>query len=401
MTEMLTVLIVDDNRTNLSLMDMLVRKLPNCTTQRYAESREVIEGLDGLAFDVAVIDYRMPEVNGVELTRAIRSVPRFADKPIVMVTLDQESEIKMAALEAGVVEFLHKPIEPVEFKTRIRNLARLSDAQRRLANQRDWLRAEVDKATAELRWREEEIVNRLTRAAGFKDNETANHTLRMARYSGILARRLGLAEDFCRDVQLAAPMHDIGKVGIRDSILLKQGVLDADERLQMQEHARIGGVILADSACGLLQLASDIARTHHERWDGTGYPAGLKGEDIPIAGRIAAVADVFDALTSARPYKQAWTMGQAMDHLAEQAGRHFDPACVQAFQEAVEEIAAVMAAMSDAGPTAKHEGWLGREGSNLRMAESKSAALPLGDAPSSGAPYNGPAHACIVRKAPL
>lgn len=347
MNDTLTILIVDDNRTSLALMDMLVRKLPNCATKLQSDSLSVVQSLGTIEFDIAVIDYQMPNVNGVELTRAIRAEPRFADKPIVMVTVDHDSDIKMAALEAGVVEFLHKPIEPVEFKTRIRNLARLSDAQRKLSSHRDWLSAEVGKATAELRWREEEIVGRLSRAAGYKDHETALHTARMARYSGILARHLGLPEDVCRDIQIAAPMHDIGKVGIRDDVLLKKGFLTEEERLHMNEHTRIGGAILEGSDCPLLKLASDIARTHHERWDGTGYPAGLKDHEIPPAGRIAAVADVFDALTSARPYKAAWSMNHAFAYLVEHSGRHFDPDCVAAFDRAREEIGVIMSMMPD------------------------------------------------------
>ena len=348
----LNILIVDDNRTNLALMDMLIRRLPNCTTQLFHESVAVTDVLDSIEFDIAVVDFQMPVVDGVELTRRIRMHKRFEDKPIVMVTVDHDLEIKMKALEAGVVEFLHKPIEPIEFKTRIRNLARLCDVQQALSKQADWLRAEVEKATAKLRWREEEIVGRLARAAGYKDHETALHTARMARYAGILARELGLSPDECRDIQLAAPMHDIGKVGIRDDVLMKRSLLTQDERNHMNQHTTIGASILADSNCDIIRLASDIARTHHERWDGTGYPAGLKGEEIPLAGRIAAVADVFDALTSARPYKPAWPLDAAFDYLREQKGRHFDPQCVNAFEGARDEITHVMTLMADVASAA-------------------------------------------------
>ena len=347
MNDKLTVLIVDDNRTNLALMDMLVRKLPNCATLLHTEPASVLASLDTIRFDIAIFDYQMPVFNGVELTRAIKAVPRFADKPIVMVTVDHDTEIKMQALEAGAVEFLHKPIEPVEFKTRIRNLGALCDAQKRLSNQSEWLRLEVDKATSELRGREEEIVHRLARAAGYKDRETALHTQRVARYSSILARNLGLSDEECRDIQIAAPMHDIGKVGIRDDVLLKNGFLTDDERRHMAEHTRIGSAILADSQCGLLRLAADIARTHHERWDGTGYPVGLKGDNIPLVGRITAVADVFDALTSVRPYKTAWTLAHAFNYLHEQSGKQFDPACVTAFDRGREDISVIMSMMPD------------------------------------------------------
>ena len=208
-------------------------------------------------------------------------------------------------------------------------------------------RLEVERATHELRRREEEIINRLALAAGYKDGETAFHTMRMSRYCELLARELGLSEDRCRDIRLASPMHDIGKVGIPDQVLLKQGGLDADERQRMQEHANIGAAILSGSQCDLLRLGSEIALSHHERWDGAGYPAGLAGEAIPLSGRMAAVADVFDALTTARPYKEAWSTDRAFAYLQEQAGKQFDPACVEAFVGAREKVLAVMAAFPD------------------------------------------------------
>ena len=347
MTEPLKIVIVDDNRTNLSLMDMLVRKLPGFTTELHTNPVSVFEMLPTITFDIAIVDYQMPDMNGIELTRTIRSHARLADKPIVMVTVDHDADIKMAALEAGAVEFLHKPIEPVEFKTRIRNLGRLCEVQRKLHSHSGLLQGEVEKATAALRWREEEIINRLARAAGYKDRETARHTVRMARLCAILASQLGLPPEDCRDIQLAAPMHDIGKVGVRDNVLLKRGMLTEEERQHMNGHTVIGAAILADSPCSLLKLAADIARTHHERWDGAGYPAGLRGEQIPLAGRIAAVADVFDALTSTRPYKPAWSVEKAFAHLREQAGQQFDPACVDAFVRGRQEIEQVLHAMQD------------------------------------------------------
>ena len=242
----LIVMIVDDNRTNLLLMDLLVRKLPSCSTLTFESPQQVLERGNDLQFDIAVVDYQMPDMNGIELIQRLRLRPQFSDKPYVMITVDHDSDIKFRALEAGAMEFLHKPLEPVEFKARIRNLARLSEAQRKLTDHAQSLRAEVDKATAELRWREEEIIMRLSRAAGYKDHQTARHTERVARYCGIIARHMGLAEEFSRNLQLAAPMHDIGKVGIRDDVLLKRGTLTDAERLHMNEHTSIGAAILAE-----------------------------------------------------------------------------------------------------------------------------------------------------------
>jgi putative two-component system response regulator len=353
MTTTMKVLIVEDNRTNLMLMEMLVRKIPGCRAITYDEPSKVVNDLATIDFDIAIVDYLMPGMNGIELIQHLRSVDRFVDKPVVMVTADDDASVRMQAIEAGVIEFLTKPIEPVEFRARIHNLARLCDVQKKLAGHAEWLRLEVERATQELRRREEEIINRLALAAGYKDGDTAAHTMRMSRYSELLARELGLSEDRCRDIRLASPMHDIGKVGIPDQVLLKQGALEAEERTRMQEHANLGAAILADSQCDLLRLGAEIALAHHERWDGTGYPAGLAGAAIPLSGRMAAVADVFDALTTARPYKEAWSTDRAFAYLQEQAGKQFDPACVDAFVGAREKVLEVMAAFPDSMQAAR------------------------------------------------
>lgn len=337
-----TVLLVEDNRTNLTLMEMLVRQVPNCRPLAFSDPCELAARLAEIVYDIAIVDYQMPGMNGIKLIELLRAAEGGEDKPIVMVTADRETDIKLGAIRAGAMEFLTKPLEPVEFKARLANLARLSLAQRALADRADWLRSEVDKATAELRRREEEVIERLTIAAGYKDRETAQHTIRMARYCGLLARELGMDEAHCRDIQLAAPMHDIGKVGIRDAVLLKQGPLSDDERAHINEHTRIGAAILANPESDLLKLAAEIAAAHHEKWDGTGYPFGIGGEAIPLVGRIAAVADVFDALTSARPYKPAWSVARAFDLLDAEAGTHFDPRCVAAFKRCRADVERVM-----------------------------------------------------------
>ncbi|QKC84774.1 HD domain-containing phosphohydrolase [Mesorhizobium sp. NZP2077] len=341
------ILIVEDNRTSRMLMEMLVGQIPNCVAISYSAPVDVLRDLPTIAFDLGIVDYQMPGIDGIELIERIRSERRFADTPFVMVTADGDAGTRIDAIHAGATEFLHKPVEPVEFKARMRNLVRLCEAQRDLVHRAEWLKVEVDKATQELREREEEIIRRLTLAAGYKDRETAMHTIRMAHYSSVLARHLGFSADQCRDILLAAPMHDIGKVGISDSILLKQEQLSAAEKLRMNEHTRIGGAILAGSTCALLQLAAKIAETHHERWDGTGYPNGLRGESIPLVGRIAAVADVFDALTSDRTYKDAWPVDRAFAYIREQSGAQFDPECVRALQAASEEFLDVKAAYPD------------------------------------------------------
>ncbi|RST87195.1 response regulator [Aquibium carbonis] len=343
----LKVLVVEDNRSNLMLMEMLVRQVANCSPVPYTDPSTLLADLADIHFDIALVDYQMPGMNGIDLIAAIRRDKRFAEKPIVMITADDDANLRLRAIKAGAVEFLNKPVEPIEFKARLTNLARLCEVQLKLANQAEWLRSEVDAATLELRRREEEIINRLTLAAGYKDQETSAHTLRMARYSAMIARELGLSNEYCADLQLAAPMHDIGKVGIRDDVLLKQGPLTEAERSHIDTHTMIGAAILAGSACDLLQLAGTIAVSHHEHWDGSGYPKGLAGEDIPLVGRIAAVADVFDALTSERPYKPAWSVDRAFAHLREQAGRQFDPECVAAFERCRDRVGALMREFPD------------------------------------------------------
>ena len=346
------VLIIEDNRTNLLMMERLVCQVDGCVPLPFANPLAVHAQIDSLGYDIALIDYQMPGMDGIALINAMRAAPAYADQPVVMITADQERSIRLDAIKAGAVEFLNKPIDPVEFRARLTNIVRLSVVQRQLADRAEWLRSEVDKATAELREREEEIIHRLALAAGYKDKETAEHTVRMARYCRFIAEGLGFDNELCRDIELAAPMHDIGKVGIQDAVLLKPGKLDPHERSHMKEHAAIGGMILGNSKSRLMRLASEIAEAHHERWDGSGYPRGLAEESIPLVGRIAAVADVFDALTTERPYKAAWSISQAFDYLREKAGSEFDPACVAALCQAGTRVSSMVPALAEAETTA-------------------------------------------------
>lgn len=336
------VLIIEDNRTNLMMLERLVGQVDGSIALPFADPLAVRAQIDSLRYDIALIDNQMPGMDGIALIRAMRMAPGYSDQPLVMITADQEKSIRLDAIKAGAVEFLNKPIDPVEFRARLANIVRLSVVQRQLADRAEWLRAEVNKATVELREREEEIIHRLALAAGYKDRETAEHTVRMARYCRYIAEGLGLDEELCRDIELAAPMHDIGKVGIRDSVLLKPGRLEPDERAHMNEHTAIGGAILGNSKSRLMRLASEIAEAHHERWDGSGYPRGLQGNAIPLVGRIAAVADVFDALTTERPYKVAWNVDQAFDYFREKAGSEFDPLCVEAIFRARSRVVSIV-----------------------------------------------------------
>jgi response regulator RpfG family c-di-GMP phosphodiesterase len=239
--------------------------------------------------------------------------------------------VRYRALDVGASDFLTKPVDKIEFLARASNMLALSDVRKKLADRAAWLADEVHKATSEILQRERETVIRLSKAAEYRDPETGAHILRMAHFSELIAKGLGLSAVDQELLLEAAPMHDIGKVGIADNILLKPGRLTPDEFEIMKQHAIFGYEILKGSSSRVLQAGADIARAHHEKFDGSGYPNGLRGDSIPIFSRIVAVADVFDALTSERPYKEAWPLEQAVEHLRSNAGSHFDPACVEAF----------------------------------------------------------------------
>jgi putative two-component system response regulator len=337
----MTIMIVDDTETNLMVLSALVNKLEIDRILTFKDPLDALSYLETERPDLILVDYMMPGVDGVTFIAEVRRRAHLEDTPIVMVTTSDQRAVRLEALEAGASDFIHKPVDPAEFKARVRNLLRLADAQRKLRDQAAWLAEEVLKATRTILVREEEIVLRLARAAEMRDRDTGEHISRMARYAQLIAHGLGLDPNYCAQIHLAAPMHDIGKIGIADSILLKAGPLTDEERRSMQEHARCGGEILACSSSELIRLAGEIALAHHERYDGQGYPHGLAGDAIPLSGRITAVADVFDALTSRRPYKRAWSIEQARDYLIAEKGRHFDPACVDALLESWREVAQI------------------------------------------------------------
>ena len=264
-----------------------------------------------------------------------------------MITAYQDTEVRHRALTLGASDFLTKPVDKNEFRARATNMLLLRKSQKQLADRAAWLAEEVAKATNEVLVRERETIIRLSKAAEYRDPETGAHILCMANYSQIIARNLGHSEAEQTLLLDAAPMHDIGKVGTPDHILLKPGRLDPEEMDIMRQHASIGYDILKGSPSPLLQKAAVIALTHHEKFDGSGYPNGLKGEDIPIDGRIVAVADVFDALTSERPYKKAWPVDEAVKFMHDNSGSHFDPDCIEAFFRNWDEIMAIKNRFTD------------------------------------------------------
>ena len=329
----MAIAIVDDTPLNLTLIQALVRKLAPAGTEIvcFTSPREGLDWCGAHEPDLIIVDYMMPDLNGIEFIDAVRQFHPADVVPILMVTAAHEKEIRYQSLTAGANDFLTKPIDRHEFDPRVRTMLALRNSHTRLRSWNDDLRQAVIHKTADIVARERETIARLARAAEFRDPETCAHILRMAHYSQLIAQRLGLEPELCERILSAAPMHDVGKVGTPDHILLKPGRLTDEEMAIMRRHATIGYDILKGSSSPMIQLAAEIALSHHEKFNGSGYPGGLAAEAIPLSGRIVAVADVFDALTSARPYKPAWELDRAVAFLKGERGQHFDPTCVDAF----------------------------------------------------------------------
>jgi len=332
------VLVVDDSKLNLEVYSRVLRQLEDTETVPFLSSLQAFAWTAENTPDVVVVDYRMPDLDGLQFVEAFRSKPSNADVPIVMITASKDKEVRLQALKLGVDDFAEKPADPVEFLVRIRNLLKLRDRSKKLGDRAAWLAQEVRRATTEIARREQETILRLTRATEHRDKETKNHIVRMGHYAKLLAKAIGLSEERQELLFLAAPMHDIGKVAVPDRILLKEGKLTPEEWDIMKSHARAGYEILKDSDSPLIQLGAEIAISHHEKWDGSGYPKGLLGEAIPLSGRICAISDVFDALLSIRPYKPAWRLPDVIEQLRRGRGGHFDPVLVDAFLDIMVEI---------------------------------------------------------------
>lgn len=328
---MKSIVLIDDTQINLTLLWHLVKRLENYEPVSFLYPLEALDWCLTNDPELIIVDFMMPDLNGIEFIKRLREVPEKKETPILMVTANDNSNVRYEALETGATDFLNKPIDKTEFMIRVRNMLNLRSSQRKLADKAVWLAEEVHKATREIRNREQEVIFRLSKAAEYRDPETGGHIQRMAHYSRHIAEHLGLPGPLQNMILQAAPMHDIGKVGIPDAILLKPGKLDETEFELMKEHATFGYEILNGSSSKLLQLGALIALTHHEKYDGSGYPKGLTGDLTPIYGQIIAVADVFDALTSERPYKRAWDIDSAVDFLKNGSGKHFKPECVNAF----------------------------------------------------------------------
>lgn len=326
------ILVLDDEAPNVVLLQRLLKEEGYRQVRGLSDSREFATAYSEFKPEILLLDLHMPYVSGFDILRNLEKIVN-ADEylPVIVITADFTRETRGEALRLGATDFLTKPFHRGEVALRLRNQLYIRLLQDRLRRQNQILDRRVQERTRDLSLAHQEILTRLARAAEFRDDDTGLHTQRVGRMAELLAAAIKLEPATVELIGKAAPLHDLGKIGIPDSILLKPGKLTSEEYQRMKAHAEIGASILNGTEVPLLRCARTIALTHHERWDGKGYPNGLAGETIPIEGRVVAVADVFDALTHSRPYKDAWPVEKAREEISSQRGRQFDPQVVDAF----------------------------------------------------------------------
>jgi len=344
MNEPAKILVVDDEPINRKVLEALLKPLGYQVTVA-EDGFQCLDIMPQLEPDLVLMDVMMPRMDGFEVTRRLKSHEKYRDTPVVIVTALKEINDRVAALEAGADDFLTKPVDKSELRARVRSLLKVKAYHDHLLNYQRELEAAVTARTQELadalakvRNASLDTIFRLSRAAEYRDEDTGSHITRMSNYSARLARQLELGEKTAEAILYAAPMHDVGKIGIPDHILLKPGPLGPDEWEIMKTHTTIGSGILSAADSSFLRLGEVIALTHHEKWDGSGYPRGLKGKKIPLVGRIVAAADVFDALVSRRPYKEPFSVEKSLAIMKEGRGGHFDPLVLDAFLAAFDDI---------------------------------------------------------------
>lgn len=363
------ILIIDDEPINIKVITKYLHELGYTHCTGLSDSRQALYSIANDAPDLVILDVMMPFVTGIEILAKLRANPATAHLPVLVLTAAVDRETRLAVLETGATDFLSKPIDPSELSPRVRNALTLKKFHDSLRHQAQNLENAVRMRTAELEASRQDIIHCLARAAEFRDDDTGQHVLRVGRYAGIIAQALGMSPDEVDQIRQAAQLHDIGKIGVPDSILLKTGKLEPDEFERMQKHTcigkrvierlpqhewdelrkhvQIGAQILDIPRSPVLQMAARIALTHHEWWDGNGYPLGLAGEDIPLEGRITAVADVFDALSSKRPYKRPFPREKCFQIISEERGTHFDPQVVDAFFSMRDAIVKIQIELAD------------------------------------------------------
>ncbi len=331
------ILVVDDNPKNVELLEKTLSNANYRSVLGITNSRQVLKIFESYQPDIILLDINMPHLDGFGVMQQLKE--KYGSYlPILVLTAQQDTQTRLRALNSGAMDFLSKPFNTTEALTRVRNILMVRLLHKEVRDQNVILEQQVALRTEELRITQLEIVRRLGIAAEYKDNETGYHIIRMSRICHVLGRKAGLSDKELELLLNASPMHDIGKIGIPDAILLKPGNLDKKEWKIMQDHTLLGKEILGNHDSDLLETARQIAIGHHEKWDGTGYPHGVKGTKIPLVARISALADVFDALTSIRPYKKAWSVDSAMAEIKRSSGTHFDPDLVKIFVESLDEI---------------------------------------------------------------
>ncbi|MCA9137405.1 MAG: response regulator [Planctomycetales bacterium] len=362
------IMIVDDEIANVLVAKKLLSQAGHKDFETTTDSTLAMNMVHTYKPDVVLLDINMPHVDGISLLSQIRSCEQFRHLPVLILTANTHSEVKLRCLDLGATDFLIKPIDPMELAPRVRNALQSKMYHDQLLLHASELEKTVMRRTKELEKSRREVIYCLARAAELRDNDTGNHVIRVGRYAGVIARNLGLPTQFVNDLELAAQLHDVGKIAIPDAILLKPGKLEPEEyevikghvkhgrqiikpfaahdAATMRTHVQTGTDILSDGT-SLMRLAASIAQTHHEKYDGTGYPIGLAGEDIPIEGRITAVADVFDALSSERPYKKSMPREKCFEILEEGRGTHFDSKVLDAFFCGAAEIVAIQVEFAD------------------------------------------------------
>ena len=336
-----TILLVDDEEAQIRLMTKVLERDGYTGVHGTTRSAEALRRAPELAPDLVVLDLNMPFPDGYAVLESLRALTAPGDYlPILVLTGDITVEARRHALALGATDFLTKPVDLFEARYRIRNLLQMRVMHRALARQNERLEERVREATAHLEAAHLETLERLAHAAEFRDDDTGRHTRRVGDLAAEIGRQLGMTEERAELLRLAAPLHDLGKLGVPDAVLLKPGPLTPEECRTARAHTTIGAEILSGGHSGVVRLAEIVALYHHERWDGAGYPHGLREREIPLEARIVAVADVYDALSHDRPYRPAWTPEAVTAHMRAGAGTHFDPAAVEALLAVLDRRAA-------------------------------------------------------------
>jgi putative two-component system response regulator len=330
------ILIVDDEPSNVEILERLLDRAGFGRIESTTDAREAADLYVRYRPDLILLDLHMPNMDGLAVMDQLNEIAEASYLPILMLTEEMTPEARQEALSRGAKDFVSKPFHADELMLRIQTLLETRFLYFQVQSQNQILEAKVRERTRELEAAQVEIIERLARAAEFRDDNTGQHTERVGQMAALLARQLGLPDPQVSLIRRAAPLHDVGKIGVPDAILLKLGKLTVEEFEQVKTHTTIGQRILSGSRFGVLRLAEEIAFSHHERWDGAGY-VGIIRDQIPLAGRIVAVADVFDALTQKRPYKAAWPVAEAIAEIDRQRSRQFDPEIVDAFLRVIEQ----------------------------------------------------------------